>query len=126
MDHASSSPLPTPARGFSSALARGLALLLVAAVATHAAAGDFAALSRSITRGVGNEATSVRLWSLAFARAVRRMAESERSQASAAVRWPTLQSREPADRAWAPAGPAVLASDRVDLRRLDLPPPARA
>ncbi|MBM4108953.1 MAG: hypothetical protein FJ255_09140 [Phycisphaerae bacterium] len=125
MDPQPDQPCSAASRGFSGALARGLALLLVAAVAAHASAGEFASLSRTISRGVGTEATSVRAWSIAFARAVRRLAESDQSQPGARAHGPSIDNREGALPACRPESRALPVCDGMVLTRLDLPPPAR-
>lgn len=116
--------LQPPPRGLSAALARGLALLLVAAVAAHA--GDFAALSRCLARASGTDASAPRPWPLALARVVRGLVEVEIAREVVASRGPALGRPTKALPPTPVSSRVVLARDRVDLARLDLPPPARA
>jgi hypothetical protein len=109
-------------RGLAAALARGLALLLVAAVTAQA--GDFASLSRTMTRGAGTEAAAMRHWSLSFVRAVRGLTESDPARSDAAERGPLVVEPRFTRVPHPPTGRAVLPGERVHLSRLDLPPPA--
>jgi hypothetical protein len=124
MDRPVPEQTPASSRGFSGALARGLALLLVAAVAAHAA--DAGALCRTLSRGVGAEASALRWWPPAFVRVVRGVSESEWIRGAWTQRGLTGSPAGASGTCRRAEGRAVLARERVVILRLDLPPPIAA